>query len=147
MPHLCFRLSTSFGNFRQLVTTNHVSYLTCALSSEKVLGISDTSLPCVVPRVGHSVLLHSVRYVLLRSEKRTLRSCSFFSVLFLSFWRLMRPKRTLRSFLKNGKERKERFVLFKRTEKNVRTFCSFAKEREKVPFFFLDIYRNIYRYI
>ena len=30
-------------------------------------------------RVGHSVLFHSVRYVLLRSKKRTLRSFPFFS--------------------------------------------------------------------
>ena len=40
-----------------------------------------------------------------------LNNVSFFPVLFLSFWRLMRPKRTERSFAKNGKERKDRLVL------------------------------------
>ena len=54
----------------------------------------------------------------------------------------MRPKRTFRSFLKNGKERKERNVLLQRTEKKVRMFPSFAKERENVLFFFQYIYWN-----
>ena len=83
----------------------------------------------------------------------------FFSVLFSSFW----PKRTFRSFLKNGKECKERKELnvfckerkrtqrtkhsLQRTEKNARMFRSFAKERENVPFFFHNIYRYIQIYI
>ena len=39
--------------------------------------------------------------------------------------------------------------LFKRTEKNAtrERFVLLQKERENVPFFFRDIYRNIYRYI
>ena len=91
----------------------------------------------------------------------TFFSVPFFSVLFSSFWRLMRPKRTFRSFLKNGKERKEcnvilqrteknaknatffckngkeRNILLQRTEKNERTFCSFAKnvKERNVAFF------------
>ena len=48
----------------------------------------------------------------------------------------MRPKRTQRSFAKNGKERKECNVLLQRTEKNARMFRSIAKERENVPVFF-----------
>ena len=40
-----------------------------------------------------------------------LKNATLFSVLFSSFWQLMRPKRTLRSFLKNVKERRERNVL------------------------------------
>ena len=41
---------------------------------------------------------------------------------------------------KNGKEskaHKECNVLLQRTEKNARTFCSFAKERENVLFFYV----------
>ena len=92
--------------------------------------------------------------VLFRSERSVLsRSFKECSVLFSSFWRLMRPKRTFlsfpffskegkrtqrtqRSFAKNRKERKERNVLLQRMEKNARTFCSFAKEGENLPFFF-----------
>ena len=44
-----------------------------------------------------------------------LKHATFFYVLFSSFWRLMRPKRTMRSFLKNVKERRERNVLLQRT--------------------------------
>ena len=83
-------------------------------------------------RVGHRVLFRSVRSVLFRFLKGMFRS-------FLSFWRLMRRKKTQRmqrSFAKNGKERKERNVLLQRTEKNARTFCSF-----------FNIYIDIYRYI
>ena len=46
------------------------------------------------------------------------RIVPFFSVLFSSFWRLIRPKRTQRtqrSFAKNVKERKERNILLQRT--------------------------------
>ena len=89
--------------------------------------------------------LHSFPFGMFRSFPFFKRNVLFFSVLFLSFWRLMRPKRTFRSFLKNGKERKEHNVLLQRTEKNARTFLSFAKERENVPFFFQYIY--IYKYI
>ena len=42
------------------------------------------------------------------------KNVPFFSVLFSSFWRLMRPKRTQRtqhSFAKNKKEHKKRSVL------------------------------------
>ena len=56
-------------------------------------------------------------------------------------------QRSERSFLKNGKERKERNVLLQKTKKNARTFRSFAKERENDPFFFQYIYIDIYRYI
>ena len=62
------------------------------------------------PRVGHRVLFRSERIVLLRPFKERnilLRS-------FSDFWRLMRPKRTMRSFAKNVKERKKRFVLLQR---------------------------------
>ena len=57
----------------------------------------------------------------------------FFPVLFLSFWRLMRPKRVERSLQKNAKivpffykeqeSTQERFVLL---QKNARTFSSFS---------------------
>ena len=50
------------------------------------------------------------------------------------------PQRSQRSFAKNGKECN---VLLQRTEKTARTFRSFAKERENVPFFFQYIYRYI----
>ena len=84
-----------------------------------------------------SVLFRSFLEFLATYE--TQKNVTFFSVLFSSFWRLMRPKRTqrtLRSFAKNRKERKDHSVLLQRTEKNARTFSSFAKERENVPFFF-----------
>ena len=35
-----------------------------------------------------------------------LKNATFFSVLFLRFWRLMKPKRTMRSFAKNVKNAK-----------------------------------------
>ena len=44
-----------------------------------------------------------------------LKNATFFPILFSSFWQLMRPKRTFRSFLKNEKNRKERNVLLQRT--------------------------------
>ena len=44
-------------------------------------------------------------------------------------------QRTQRSFAKNGKEHKDCNVLLQRTKKKARTFRSFAKERENVPFF------------
>ena len=67
----------------------------------------------------------------------------FFYILFSCFWRLMKPKRTMRSFTffskerkwmqrtkrsfaKNGKEHRERNILLKRTKKNVRMKRSFA---------------------
>ena len=112
-------------------------------------------------RVGHSVLFRSVRYVLLRSKKRPLRSFPFFSRVFGDLWDPQERYLLFRSFLKNGKERKERNVLLQRTEKNGKNapfFCKeqkrtrersvlLQKERENVTFFFRDIYRDIYRYI
>ena len=44
---------------------------------------------------------------------------------FYKEWKRM--QRTLRSFIKNGKECKERHVLLKRTEKNAKTLRSFEK--------------------
>ena len=75
-----------------------------------------------------------------------LKKATFFSILFLSFCDLWNPKGRsvpFRSFLKNGKEHKERNILLQRTEKNARKFCSFAKERENVRSFFY-IYIEIY---
>ena len=82
------------------------------------------------------------------------KNVPFFSVLFSSFWRLMRPKRMFRSFpfffkerkrmqRSFAKNRKERNFLLQRMEKNARTFPSFAKERENLLFFFQYIYRYI----
>ena len=42
-----------------------------------------------------------------------------------------RTERTERSFVKNGKERKERSVLLKRTEKNGKNVPFFRKERKR----------------
>ena len=47
------------------------------------------------------------------------------------FWK--ERKRTERSFEKNGKERKERNVLLKRTEKNAKNGTFFWKERMPNP--------------
>ena len=81
-------------------------------------------------------------------------------VLFRSLVTYQTPKERyvlFRSFLKNGKEREERYVLLQRTEKNRRTFRSFAKrtgERyvlfSSVTFSFeiyIEIYIDIYIYI
>ena len=95
-------------------------------------------------RVGHSVLFRSVRYVLLRSKKRTLRSFPFFSRVFGDLW-----------------DPKERYVLLQRTERTLRSFANNGKERENVPFFckkkgrtlrsffeiYIEIYIDIYRHI
>ena len=54
---------------------------------------------------------------------------------------------TFEKIVKIGSKKSFRRWWVKGTEKNARTFRSFAKEWENVPFFFLDIYRNIYRYI
>ena len=59
-----------------------------------------------------------------RSLSFLLKNATFFSVLFLSFWRLMEPKRTFRSFLKNRKGLKERNF--------------FCKECKNVPFFYKE---------
>ena len=64
------------------------------------------------------------------------------NILFFSKERKRTPRKQ-HSFAKNGKERKKSNILLQRTEKNARTFRSFAKESENVPFFFLDIYRYI----
>ena len=113
-------------------------------------------------RVGHRILFRLVRSIL------------FHTVLFSSFWRLMRPKRTFgsfpffsvlfRSFLKDGKECKKCNVLLQRTEKNAKIATFFCKEHKRTQervvllqknartfryFFniFIDIYRYIYIYI
>ena len=41
--------------------------------------------------------------------------CNVLLHYFSSFWRLMRPERTMHSFLKNVKEHKERNILLQRT--------------------------------
>ena len=54
-------------------------------------------------QVGHSVLFRSVRYILLRSKKRMLRSFPFF-LKFLATYQTPKERYVLfRSFLKNGK--------------------------------------------
>ena len=63
------------------------------------------------------------RYVLFRS---------FFE--FLATYETQKNAKNVTFFLKERKRTRERFVLLQ-------------KERENIPFFFLDIYRNIYRYI
>ena len=60
-----------------------------------------------------------------------LKNVPFFPVLFLSFWRLMRPKRTECSFPFFSKERKERSVLLQRTGKNAKIVPFFYKEWER----------------
>ena len=91
----------------------------------------------VLGRVGRFILFRSIQSVLFKERSVLFRS--FFEFLatyetqknvpfFSKEWKRM--QRMLRSFAKNGKERKERSVLFQRTEKNV-------------PFFFLYIYRYI----
>ena len=76
---------------------------------------------------------------------RSFKEHSVLSRSFFEFWRLMRPKRTERSFLfflkerertshsfaKNRKERKERPVLLQRTGKNAKIVPIFYKERER----------------
>ena len=81
----------------------------------------------------------------LRTEKNITYQTEKNGVPHPGFWRLMRPKRMQHSFAKNGKELKERNILLQRKEKKARTFRSFAKERENVPFFFQQIYINIYK--
>ena len=84
-----------------------------------------------IARVGHSVLFRSVRYGLLRSKKRTLRSFPFF-LKFLATYQTPKERYVLfRSFLKNGKEREERNVLLQRTEKNGKNVTFFCKERKR----------------
>ena len=81
----------------------------------------DTKVLAEKIRVGHRVLLHSERIVLLRSFKE----CNIL----------------LRSFAKNGNERREQNILLKRTEKNVRTKHSFAKRTyERFILFFTFFY-------
>ena len=77
-------------------------------------GLNKKASTYIYLRVGHRILFRSER-----------------SVLFSSFWRLMRPKRTQRSFAKNVKERK-----------NVLFFC---KRTQNILFFFQYIYIDIYR--
>ena len=103
-------------------------------------------------RVGHRVLFRSERSVLLKNA-------TFFSVLFLSFWRLMKPKKNDAFFYvlflrteKNAtffcKEQKRTQRSFVKNVKNARTFRSFVKNAERcVLFFNIHIYRYIYIYI
>ena len=85
----------------------------------------------LICRVGHSVLFRSVRYVLLRSKRRTLRSFPFF-LKFLATYQTPKERYVLfRSFLKNGKEREKRNVLLQRTEKNGKNVTFFCKERKR----------------
>ena len=81
----------------------------------------------MIGRVGHCVFFRFVRSVLLRSECSVLlKNATFFSVLFSEFLATYETqkdvpffskerKRTQHSFLKNGKECKERNVLLQRT--------------------------------
>ena len=69
-------------------------------------------------RVGHRAFF-SVRYVPFFKK-----NVPFFSVLFSSFWRLMRPKRTFRSFPFFSKERK-------RTQRTQRSVAKNVKERKE----------------
>ena len=83
------------------------------LISEEQIGYS--SYCTKLCRVGHSVLFRSfpffsVRYITFFSVLK--KECS---VLFSSFWRLMRPKRTFCSFPFFSKERK-------RTQRTFRSF-------------------------
>ena len=59
-----------------------------------------------------NILFHSERINLLLSFKECNVLLSFF---FSSFWQLIRPKRMMRSFLKNVNERKEFNFLLQRT--------------------------------
>ena len=87
--------------------------------------------PGLHTRVGHSVLFRLVRYVLLRSKKRTLRSFPFF-LEFLATYQTPKERYVLfRSFLKNGKEREKHNVLLQRTEKNGKNITFFCKERKR----------------
>ena len=98
--------------------------------SGQTLRITGT-LSWVGSRVGHSVLFRSVRYVLLRSKKRTLRSFPFF-LKFLATYQTPKERYVLfRSFLKNGKEREKRNILLQRTEKNGKNVTFFCKERKR----------------
>ena len=83
-----------------------------------------------------------------------LKNTTFFYILFLSFWRPLRPQkivvffcvlflrmqRTQRSFAKNVKECKECNILMQKNIKEPRTLRSF------VFFFSLYLYRYIHRY-
>ena len=80
-------------------------------------------------RVGHSVLFRAVRYVLFLSKKRM-----FHSFLFVEFLATYETQKNVPFFC----------IELKRTQ---RTLRSFAKNGKNVLFFFLDIYRNIYRCI
>ena len=93
-------------------------------------------------RVGHSVLFRSERYVLLRSKKRTLRSFPFFSRVFGDLWDPKERYVLFRSFLKNGKEQKERNVLLQRTEKNGKNVTFFCKERKRTERTFHPFIKN-----
>ena len=77
----------------------------------------------------------SIRYVTFFSVLK--KNVPFFSVLFSSFWRFFR------SFVKNGKERKERFILLQRTEKNAKNAPFFyGKERKERNILFKSTEKN-----
>ena len=119
--------------------------------------VGDLSLAVTYSTVCQGWAPRSFRFGTFRSFPFLKKNVLFFSVLFSSFWRLMRPKRTFRSFLKNGKERN---VLLQRTEKNAKNAAFFCKERKRTQEHFVllqrnartfcscfNIYIDIYRYI
>ena len=90
------------------------------------------SLPHLGPKmVGHCILLRSERSVLFRSFKE--RNVLFLS--FLSFWWLMKPKRTMRSFPFFS-------VLFFRMEKNAENVSFFCKECKRTQRTFRSFAKN-----
>ena len=115
-----FDLVAEFSKFLKTLINNQNCKLAVAAKSvkrqiffssfplnEKFSGLC--GLSGLVPRVGHRTTFF---YVLNASFFCILLNhATFFYVLFSSFWRLMRPKRTMRSFAKDVKERRERFVL------------------------------------
>ena len=107
-------------------------------------GRSD-SLPTrggIFGRVGHSVLFRSVRYVLLRSKKRTLHSFPFF-LKFLATYQTPKERYVLfLSFLKNRKEQEERNVLLQRKDKNGKNVTFFCKERKRTERTFRSFAKN-----
>ena len=83
---------------------------------EKRANVQPPMSPC-----SQGWALRSFPFARFRSFPFLLKNVLFFSVLFSSFWLLMRPKRMFRSFPFFRKERKECNVLLQITQ------CSFAK--------------------
>ena len=86
-------------------------------------------------RVGHRILSHSECSVLLKNA-------IFFSVLFLSNWQLMKPKRMFCSFPFFCKERKRTREHFIPLQKNAECSAPFQNIDRKI---YIDKY--IYRYM